>query len=867
MDNLFQKIKDMFEYGKWKKDIYYQNLKLDYGDYDEETATAKKLNSEVETLFIPNHCYRDENRYSYSPGFTSSYNRRYKRVNKVELSDSIYLAKVKKIYIGFHAASFIIKGKTTKLQKIELAPNNSFLEVNQEVLYDKNMSTLILYPSDKSEEEFIIPNKVEKIQSYAFYDSNNLKKIVFNNKKIIIEEFAIDPIEKFDYDFVSLLNMNEQNNTVTIEKLDDSAIEFLNKCTKKDVTINIPEKYNDKIIEKIGDGAFANIKTLRKIYIPKTIKHIEYNSFQDCDSLNEVVIDENNPYFKYDNGIIYTKDGKTIVSVVNSVVSSLEEVHLLSSVNDYDNLLKIQNVTVNRIVIENNDYLKTIDGVLYSKNGELLFKYPSNFNKELFECPEGVKVIYNYAFENSKWLKEVRLPSSVKGIGDQAFKNCVNLENINIPKEVDVLGLIENNVFENCPYVQMKYEAKFSDDLVYKYDDNTDSYICVGYKNCSDKHIIIPPVYNGKRVYKVDCNERVLNNQVEILEFSKGIKVLNISLNPYNEKYNIKTINIPSTVDNINISCYRCEELTNINVSTDNSCYKSVEGVLYTKDNKKILAYPAGKTDKLYTIIDGVETIEQNVFAQNKTLVRVVMPNSVTEIKNRAFEHMESLNAVYLSEKIEEIGNYAFAFCRKLNYINLSDKLNLGIIGEAAFQECPIIECEFDSYNYKEYFYNTEIDESKIYTVNTQKVSGFYEFELAVIVFKDKLKYIGKSAFEGSPFIYAVEQDSYYKPKSTLIIEEYAFKNCMLYSVKLHGNLEIKDNAFESAFEIDKKYDLGGCIFFYDGYPVISNTAFKYCDCIKIYFHEDEPYINEYKFVIRIGEEAMIYWNVDEFEI
>lgn len=876
MLNFFEQIKDGIEYIKWKKDIYYDNYKLDFGDYDTSNsrATVKGLKTRGDLLLIPDLVRIPDEYFRFSHGYVNKHG----LVNKVDLANSEYLTNIKKICIGIHVESFKINGKTDKLKTIELKPSNDHLAIKEGVLYDNKLSLLMFYPCNIEEEVFVIPSTVKKIQSNAFFECNYLKKIIFNNKEISIEKSAFNPVQRYEYDFISLLNYNERKGSIAIEKFDPSVVNFLNEFRTNGLEFNIPERHNNLTIEEIGLGAFENVKSLRKIYIPKTIKHIAYNCFQNCDNLSEVLIDENNPYFKYENGIIYTKDGKTIVTVIKQVVSSLDEVKLPASVEDYNNLLIAQNMKFNKFVIENNDYLKTIEGVLYSKSGEVLIKYPNCLKNQSFNCPEGVKKIYDSAFEGCVNLKELILSKSITNIGENAFKNCENLESINIPAKVDVSKLCDNNVFENCPKISIKYDSKYSNDLKYSYNEDTDSYTCVSFENCFDKHIIVPPIYNGKRVNKVECNnllQKVCNSQVETLEFSEGIKDLKINLESYNEKCNITTIFIPSTVDSICISCNSCEKLTSINVSNDNKKYKSIDGVLYTKDSKIILAYPFGKKDKLFRIIDGVEIIEQNVFKNNKNLVRVIMPNSVVKIKNRAFDSMKNLNAVYLSSKIEVIGDYAFAYCEKLNYINLSNKYNLYTIGDSAFNSCPLIECIFDSNNYEEYFYNTELDENKYYTVNTKSVSGYYEFELDVIEFEDKLVYIGNSAFKNSPFIYGVTQNSYNKPKSKLVIEEKAFENCQLVIVKLHGNVEIKDGAFESAFTIEKYYDIstqkdemfGGSVYFYDDYPIINNTAFKYCDYIKIYFHEDEPYINDYKFIIRIGEEAEMYWNVDEEEV
>lgn len=54
--------------------------------------------------------------------------------------------------------------------------------------------------------------------------------------------------------------------------------------------------------------------------------------------------------------------------------------------------------------------------------------------------PEGVTVIYDYAFYNCTSLSSVLLPSTLYYIGEGAFSNCTSLNQISLPASVTTLG-------------------------------------------------------------------------------------------------------------------------------------------------------------------------------------------------------------------------------------------------------------------------------------------------------------------------------------------------------------------------------------------------------------------------------------------
>lgn len=73
----------------------------------------------------------------------------------------------------------------TSLTNITVSENNpNYCDVDG-VLFNKDMSKLILYPARKSETQYTIPKSVTAIQDYAFIDCFSLKTAIFHNTENI----------------------------------------------------------------------------------------------------------------------------------------------------------------------------------------------------------------------------------------------------------------------------------------------------------------------------------------------------------------------------------------------------------------------------------------------------------------------------------------------------------------------------------------------------------------------------------------------------------------------------------------------------------------------------------------------------------
>lgn len=140
-----------------------------------------------------------------------------------------------------------------------------------------------------------------------------------------------------------------------------------------------------------------------------------------------------------------TIGGKKVVSMRGAVFDTsvgITKLRIPSGVvelNDFMGTFYIYSDSFAEIeVAEGNPAFYSKDGVLYSKDNELLC-YPRGKTDESFTIPEGTSAIGTYAFGNARSLKSVTIPESVTELKEGAFNNCENLNSANIPKSVTSL--------------------------------------------------------------------------------------------------------------------------------------------------------------------------------------------------------------------------------------------------------------------------------------------------------------------------------------------------------------------------------------------------------------------------------------------
>ena len=129
-----------------------------------------------------------------------------------------------------------------------------------------------------------------------------------------------------------------------------------------------------------------------------------------------------------------------------------------------------------------------------------------------------------------------------------------------------------------------------------------------------------------------------------------------IGANSFDGLDNLKELQIPASVKTIKWSFYNCRHLQNIYVDNANTEFKSVDGVLFSKDGKHLIAYPNAHGTKAYHVPIGTKEIDHFAFKSNQDVEEIYLPEGLTGIGDNAFYRCEALRIVHLPDSIRKIG-------------------------------------------------------------------------------------------------------------------------------------------------------------------------------------------------------------------
>ena len=107
--------------------------------------------------------------------------------------------------------------------------------------------------------------------------------------------------------------------------------------------------------------------------------------------------------------------------------------------NECDTLIRID-------VDEKNENFCSVDGVVYNKNKTLLKAFPAGRGGS-FTIPNGVTKVENFAFYRCYQLENINMHNSVTEIGERAFSFCWNLKSVRFSDNLKTIGAL---AFSHC---------------------------------------------------------------------------------------------------------------------------------------------------------------------------------------------------------------------------------------------------------------------------------------------------------------------------------------------------------------------------------------------------------------------------------
>ncbi len=574
----------------------------------------------------------------------------------------------------------------SSLESINVNVNNKNYISEDGILFNKEKTEIIQYPSAKSDiEEYTIPSTVTSIRDYAFYDCNNLINIIIpegitdigryafvgcENLKSVTIPSSVTSIGYPAFPIGTGLIMFVNGDTEGHRYAEENEQAYILESEAIEISTNYEIKQEEMWdISANGDGSVIanwnltnNTLTISGVGNMKdwnnfTETEIDYHNTQYTNLINTVVVEvgvtnigsyafykcKNLKNINISNDVIdigiNAFDGcSTLESIILpervtaiqfglfsgcSSLTSITIPEMVESVESYA-FHDCGNLTSIGVDINNKNYISE-NGILFNKRKTKIVKYPEGKEEKEYVIPNGVTDIEKHAFSGCNNLISIEIPDSITSIGYSAFDGCSSLESIEIPYGVTS---IQNSTFWGCS---------------------------------SLTNVTIP---NG---------------------------VTSIGWQVFTGCSSLTSINIPESVTDIEITAFwECDNLESLNVDTNNQNYLSENGVLFNKEKTKLIRYLKGKKEKEYTVPNTVTSIGEYAFYECNNLINVKLPDGITTIESFAFRACNSLQSINIPTAITNISDYMIYECTSLISIEIPD--NVTSIGEKAFYGCSSLQ-------------------------------------------------------------------------------------------------------------------------------------------------------------------------------
>lgn len=192
-------------------------------------------------------------------------------------------------------------------------------------------------------------------------------------------------------------------------------------------------------VKNIDYKAFYRNNDIDSVEIAGSVDEISF-TFNECKNLKDVVLHEGIKRIGQNTFAGTAIKTLRIPASVNWIEGMVRDTELKNNFN----LGYMPNLEAFE-VSEESEYFKTIDGVLYTKDGRILVKCPPT-KKGVYFVPEHVDTIGYYAFDSETSLNMIIMNGNVKTVGEISFgKNTYLLINGN-----NIPSLERLNYSDNC---------------------------------------------------------------------------------------------------------------------------------------------------------------------------------------------------------------------------------------------------------------------------------------------------------------------------------------------------------------------------------------------------------------------------------
>ena len=389
-------------------------------------------------------------------------------------------------------------------------------------------------------------------------------------------------------------------------------------------------------VTAVRANAFYNCKNLTKVTFLSTPSgqtpenlEISQNAFQSCTGISEITLPSRISALYFD---------------AFRYCSNLENVYIDGKIT--------ATAYVPKGTSSSSGYVAYEGVTLISRDGIILAEDLNGNAKIIVYCPVG----RTGAFE---------IDLGIERINDYAFYNCSKLTSLVIPNSVSEIG---NHAFYYAGFTTVTFEGNTPanapevtiDDYAFAYNTKLKKVIFEDGNKVASIGNYAFYMDSALQNFDVPANVSSIGNSafsscrsMTYFNLDKVEGGLTFGTNIFSGCTGITEITLPAGLETFNVNVFSgCTSLLYIYVDENNANYADEDGVLFNKDITEIIAYPLGRTEP-YQLPATVRKIGERVFYQNKSLVSLTIPASVTEIGKEAFREAVNLAEVIFLEPEE----------------------------------------------------------------------------------------------------------------------------------------------------------------------------------------------------------------------
>lgn len=285
------------------------------------------------------------------------------------------------------------------LSSISVVAENQDYSSLDGVLFNKDRTILISYPSGKDDKSYSVPSGVETITNRAFRGSTFLESVLL---------------------------------PASISSIGSEAFWGCTSLRSVDVANGNENYMASEGVLFSKDGAslilYPSSKSSVSYQIPDAVDSIRADAFLNCANLESIIASEDNQNYSTKDGVLFSKDETNLVCYPSGKYGETYRVpDSVGYIFEYAFLNSTQLSSI--IVSDDNEAFSSLSGVLYNKDKTTLITYPAG---KIGSCtiPNTVTDVRYGSFANCKGLTSITIPSSVSYLPYFTFATCTALADV-----------------------------------------------------------------------------------------------------------------------------------------------------------------------------------------------------------------------------------------------------------------------------------------------------------------------------------------------------------------------------------------------------------------------------------------------------